>query len=92
MKSMHHRNTADVALRRKASKNSSSYKPNPAGLNSCWRREAPSSLPDRFASRYFLHVEAGMVKAGDPVMCFIKSKDLLDEACKQSSPRTALIT
>lgn len=85
MKSMHYRNTADVALRRKASKNSSPYKPNPTGLSSCWRREAPISLLDRSASTYFLHIEASMVKAEDPVMYFIKSKDLFDEACNQSS-------
>lgn len=76
----------NAAQRRKASKTTSLYKPNPTGLSSSWKGEAPISLLHRFASTRLLHVEAAMVKVGDPVTYFIKSKDLLDQACNQSSP------
>lgn len=79
MKSMHH----SAAQRRKASKNTSSYKPNPTGLSSRWKGEAPISLLNRFSSMYLLLEEADMVQVGDPGAYFTKSKDLLDQACNQ---------
>lgn len=82
MKSVHHRNIA--TLLREVSKNTSSYKLNPTWLSSCWKGEAFISLLNRFASMYLPHVEADTVKVGDPVAYFIKSKDLLDQACNHS--------